>query len=192
MVTSVCNSEGTRCGAMRRIIKLFDPDSVELKRTRRLRHKHCGNKGSTSLRHVSWTKYSPPTEVQGQNPFPPSLFSLCSSPNVNLHFSITYLDLSFDEGSDVILVLKDGERLQQVMFQPLPVLGDLFTGGAWREGFRHNQHRETLGRVQKRVTVTILAFIVRTVHQKILLRMARHQCKSSVQRRQLKAHCQSP
>lgn len=28
---------GARCGAMRQIIKLFDPDSVELKQMRRLR-----------------------------------------------------------------------------------------------------------------------------------------------------------
>lgn len=85
MVTSVCNSGGTRCGAMRQIIKLFDPDSVELKRARCLRHMHCSKKGSTSLRHISWTSFikldlctknSPPAEIQGQNPFPPHYF-LC-------------------------------------------------------------------------------------------------------------------
>lgn len=45
---------------------------------------------------------------------------------------ISYLDLSFDKGSNVILILKDGEGLQQVMFQPLPVLCDLLTRGSWR------------------------------------------------------------
>lgn len=49
-----------------------------------------------------------------------------------IHFLISYLDLSFDKGSNVILILEDGEGLQQVMFQPLPVLCDLLTGGSWR------------------------------------------------------------
>lgn len=50
-----------------------------------------------------------------------------------------YLDLSFDEGGDVVLVLEDGERLQQVVFQPLPVLRDLFTGGPWGRRRRDGQ-----------------------------------------------------
>lgn len=59
-----------------------------------------------------------------------SLFSL--HVKAKHQISSSYLDLSFDEGSDVVLVLKDGESLQQVVFQPLPVLRDLFTGGSWR------------------------------------------------------------
>lgn len=57
----------------------------------------------------------------------------------------TYLDLSFDEGRDVVLILKDGERLQQVVFQPLPVLRDLFTRGSWRRGGRNDQSNWTMG-----------------------------------------------
>lgn len=52
----------------------------------------------------------------------------------------SYLDLSFDEGGNVVLILKDGESLQQVMFQPLPVLRDLFTGGPCRGARRESQH----------------------------------------------------
>lgn len=56
-----------------------------------------------------------------------------------------YLDLSFHKGGNVILVLKDGESLQQVMFQPLPVFCDLFTGGSCRgvrrEGLEHSAMR---------------------------------------------------
>lgn len=54
--------------------------------------------------------------------------------------STTYLNLSFDEGRDVVLILKDGERLQQVVFQPLPVLRDLFPGGSWRRRYRTHQY----------------------------------------------------
>ncbi len=38
----------------------------------------------------------------------------------NLYFAL-------DEGGDVILVLEDGERLQQILLQPFPVLRDLLT-----------------------------------------------------------------
>lgn len=54
-------------------------------------------------------------------------------------FLVSYLDLSFDKSGDVILILKDGESLQQVMFQPLPVLGDLFPGGSCRGVRREGQ-----------------------------------------------------
>lgn len=43
-----------------------------------------------------------------------------------------YLNFSFDEGGDVVLVLKDGEGLQQVVLQPLPVLRDLLARASWR------------------------------------------------------------
>lgn len=46
----------------------------------------------------------------------------------------SYLHLPFDEGGNVVLVLKDGESLQQVVFQPLPVLRDLFMGRSCRVG----------------------------------------------------------
>lgn len=49
------------------------------------------------------------------------------------HLKFVYLDLPFDKRCDVIFVLKDGEGLQQVMLQPLPVLCDLLTGGSCRE-----------------------------------------------------------
>lgn len=45
---------------------------------------------------------------------------------------LNYLNFSFDEGGDVVLVLKDGERLQQVVLQPLPVLCDLLARASWR------------------------------------------------------------
>lgn len=54
----------------------------------------------------------------------------------------SYLDLSFDKGGNVILIFKDGESLQQVMFQPLPVLCDLFTGGSCTRGRRGSQSTE--------------------------------------------------
>lgn len=59
-----------------------------------------------------------------------------------LHFAMGYLNLSFDKGGNVVLILKDGERLQQVMFQPLPVLCDLFAGGSCRsvEGQKNPEH----------------------------------------------------
>lgn len=56
----------------------------------------------------------------------------------------SYLDFSFDKGSNVILILKDGESLQQVMFQPLPVLGDLFAGGSCRGVKREGQCTQPL------------------------------------------------
>lgn len=56
-----------------------------------------------------------------------------------------YLDLSFDKGGDVVLVLKDGESLQQVVFQPLPVLCDLFAGGSCRGVRRERQCTQPLG-----------------------------------------------
>lgn len=43
-----------------------------------------------------------------------------------------YLDFSFDKGGDVVLVLEDGEGLQQVVLQPLPVLRDLLARASWR------------------------------------------------------------
>ena len=57
-------------------------------------------------------------------------------------FAMAYLNLSFDKGGDVVLILKDGERLQQVVFQPLPVLCDLFAGGSCRrdEGQKKPEH----------------------------------------------------
>lgn len=60
-------------------------------------------------------------------------------------FLISYLDLSFNKGGNVILILKDGEGLQQVMFQPLPVLRDLFTGGSCRGVMRERQSTQPLG-----------------------------------------------
>lgn len=39
-----------------------------------------------------------------------------------------YVYLALDEGSDVLLIVKDGQRLKQVVFQPFPVFGDLFSG----------------------------------------------------------------
>lgn len=47
-------------------------------------------------------------------------------------FFFHYLNFSFDEGGDVVLVLKDGEGLQQVVLQPLPVLRDLLARASWR------------------------------------------------------------
>lgn len=49
-----------------------------------------------------------------------------------------YLNFALDKGSDVILVLEDGQRLQEVLLQPLPVLCDLLTGAPYgtREGRR--------------------------------------------------------
>lgn len=39
---------------------------------------------------------------------------------------MTYRDLSFDEGGDVFVVVKDGDGLEEIGFQPIPVLSDLF------------------------------------------------------------------
>lgn len=69
---------------------------------------------------------------------------ICSS-NIKLNKMSSYLDLSFDKGGYVILILKDGESLQQVMFQPFPVLCDLFTGGSCRGVRRESQNTQPLG-----------------------------------------------
>ena len=58
---------------------------------------------------------------------------------------ISYLDLSLDEGGNVVLVLKDGEGLQQVVLQPLPVLRDLFTGGSCRGARREKSEHSDAG-----------------------------------------------
>lgn len=53
-----------------------------------------------------------------------------------------YRDLPLDEGGDVFVVVEDGERLEQVGLQPLPMLCDLFPGGAWENTvFQHNKER---------------------------------------------------
>lgn len=41
---------------------------------------------------------------------------------------VTYRDLSFDEGGDIFIVVKDGDGLQQVGLQPFPVICDLLPG----------------------------------------------------------------
>ena len=53
----------------------------------------------------------------------------------------SYLNFSFDKGGDVVLVLKDGESLQQVVLQPLPVLCDLLTGGSCRGARTESKRR---------------------------------------------------
>lgn len=60
------------------------------------------------------------------------------------NYSFSYLDLPFDEGGNIILVLEDGECLQQVMFQPLPVLCDFFPGGSCRGGRRGRQSTQAV------------------------------------------------
>lgn len=47
---------------------------------------------------------------------------------LQLYRRSTNLHLPFNKGGNVVFILKDGESLQQVVFQPLPVLCDLFTG----------------------------------------------------------------
>lgn len=44
--------------------------------------------------------------------------------------AVTYADLSLDEGGDVFIVVEDGDGLQQVGLQPIPVLRDLLPVGA--------------------------------------------------------------
>lgn len=58
-----------------------------------------------------------------------------------------YLNFALDKGSDVILVLKDGQCLQEVLLQPLPVLCDLLTGAPYgtREGRRDGGDRGASG-----------------------------------------------
>lgn len=51
-----------------------------------------------------------------------------------------YLDFSFDEGGDVVLVLEDGEGLQQVVLEPLPVLRDLLARASWRGEGAGSEH----------------------------------------------------
>jgi len=43
----------------------------------------------------------------------------------------TYRDLPLDEGGNILIVVEDGEGLQKVGFQPLPVRGDLLPRAAW-------------------------------------------------------------
>lgn len=45
-----------------------------------------------------------------------------------------YMDLALDKGGDVFLAIEDGQGLQQVAFQPFPVLCDLLTRRTY-EGF---------------------------------------------------------
>lgn len=71
-------------------------------------------------------------------------------PDASKYGRVGYLDLSFDKGGDVVLVLKDGEGLQQVMFQPLPVLRDLFAGGSCRGARRERQCTQLLGSHEER------------------------------------------
>ncbi len=61
------------------------------------------------------------------------------------NYIFDYLDFSFDKGGNVILILKDGQSLQQVVFQPLPVLCDLFTGGSCRGARRESQCTQLQG-----------------------------------------------
>lgn len=42
----------------------------------------------------------------------------------------SHLDFSFDEAGHILLVLEDGQRLQQVVEQPIPVLVHLLRSGA--------------------------------------------------------------
>lgn len=57
-------------------------------------------------------------------------------------FSDFYLNFSFDKGGDVILVLEDGEGLQQVVLQPLPVLRDLLARASCGRGGEESQSIE--------------------------------------------------
>lgn len=43
----------------------------------------------------------------------------------NVTIKNTYLYLPFDETSNILFVIKDGQGMEEVLFQPVPVLGYL-------------------------------------------------------------------
>lgn len=49
--------------------------------------------------------------------------------------------LALDEGGDVFLVVEDGQRLEQVVLQPLPVCRYLFVVGTWGRGGKQEGDR---------------------------------------------------
>lgn len=113
----------------------------------------------TGLRGLSFKNFSTGLDFNPQ----PTSFQLATIflSKYQSPLCASYLDLSFDEGSDVVLILEDGERLQQVVFQPLPVLRDLFTGGSWRRGGRNHQYYWTMAHVFGCYAFTFKHFLAR-------------------------------
>lgn len=53
------------------------------------------------------------------------------NPSASVTSNAAHLDFSLDEAGDILLVLKDGQRLEQVVEQPVPVLVHLFHSSSW-------------------------------------------------------------
>lgn len=47
-----------------------------------------------------------------------------------MHWPISHLDFSSDKAGDILLVLKHGQRVEQIVDQPVPVLVHLLHGSS--------------------------------------------------------------